>query len=133
MKATAFMGPGKVEIQEIAKPAIKNAGDAIIKVIRASVCGSDLWWFRGLSERPINSFVGHEAIGIVEDVGDTVTNIQKGDFVIVPFTHGCGHCAACLAGFDGNCLNPRLTARVIRQSTYAMVTPIGLSQDSRST
>lgn len=106
MKATAFMGPGKVEIQEIAKPAIKNAGDAIIKVIRASVCGSDLWWFRGLSERPINSFVGHEAIGIVEDVGDAVTNIQKGDFVIVPFTHGCGHCAACLAGFDGNCLNP---------------------------
>lgn len=49
--------------------------------------------------------VGHEAIGIVEEVGSEVTNVAVGDFVIAPFTHGCGHCAACLAGFDGNCLN----------------------------
>jgi len=49
--------------------------------------------------------VGHEAIGIVEEVSPEVTNVAVGDFVIVPFTHGCGHCAACLTGFDGNCLN----------------------------
>lgn len=49
--------------------------------------------------------VGHEAIGIVEEVGSEVTNVAVGDFVIAPFTHVCGHCAACLAGFDGNCLN----------------------------
>lgn len=49
--------------------------------------------------------VGHEAIGIVEEVFSEVTNVAVGDFVIAPFTHGCGHCAACLAGFDGNCLN----------------------------
>lgn len=105
MKATAFIEPGKVEIHEVSKPDIQKPTDAIIKIVRASVCGSDLWWFRGIAERTRNSLVGHEAIGIVEEVGNEVSNFEPGDFVIAPFTHGCGHCAACLAGFDGNCLN----------------------------
>lgn len=105
MKAAMFIEPGKVEIKEVAKPTIERPTDAIIKVIRASVCGSDLWWFRGISHRDANTLVGHEAIGIVEEVGSEVTDVQAGDFVIVPFTHGCGHCTACLAGFDGDCLN----------------------------
>ncbi|MBS0941871.1 MULTISPECIES: zinc-dependent alcohol dehydrogenase family protein [Leuconostoc] len=105
MKATVFIKPGQVEVQEVEKPTIKNSNDAIIKVVRASVCGSDLWFFRGISQREPNTLVGHEAIGIVEEVGADVKNVKVGDFVIAPFTHGCGHCAACLAGFDGNCLN----------------------------
>lgn len=86
-------------------PTIEKPTDALIRIVRASVCGSDLWWFRGISQRPANTSVGHEAIGIVEAVGADVTQVRPGDFVIAPFTHGCGHCAACLAGFDGNCLN----------------------------
>lgn len=105
MKATVFMEPGKVSVKEVAKPVIEKPTDAIIKIVRASVCGSDLWWFRGINKREPNTLVGHEAIGIVEAVGSEVTNVAPGDFVIAPFTHGCGHCAACLAGFDGNCLN----------------------------
>lgn len=105
MKATVFIEPGKVEIQNVDKPTIKKSTDAIIKVVRASVCGSDLWWFRGINEMPANSLVGHEAIGIVDEIGTDVHNVKVGDFVIAPFTHGCGHCAACLAGFEGNCLN----------------------------
>lgn len=105
MKATAFMEPGKVEIHEVAKPEIQLSGDAIIKIVRACVCGSDLWFFRGINKMPSGSRVGHEAIGIVEEVGSEVTNVKPGDFVIVPFTHGCGHCAACLAGFDGDCMD----------------------------
>lgn len=105
MKAAIFVEPGKMEITETAKPTIQKPTDAIIKVVRACVCGSDLWWYRGISKREKNSFVGHEAIGIVEEVGTDVTNVKPGDFVIVPFTHGCGHCVACKAGFDGNCLN----------------------------
>ena len=105
MKATMFIEPNKVEIKEIDKPEIKNPTDAIIKVVRACVCGSDLWWFRGISDRKSNTSVGHEAIGVVEEVGNDVSNIKVGDFVIVPFTHGCGECAACLAGYDGDCLN----------------------------
>ena len=105
MKATVFMEPGKVEVQEIEKPTLKKPTDAVIKVLRACVCGSDLWFFRGISEHEHGSAVGHEAIGIVEEVGSDVQNVSVGDFVIVPFTHGCGHCPACLAGFDGDCYN----------------------------
>ncbi len=105
MKATAFIEPGKVAVQEVAKPKIEKPTDAVIKIVRACVCGSDLWWYRGIAKREPNSLVGHEAIGVVEAVGAEVTDVQAGDFVVVPFTHGCGHCAACLAGFDGNCQN----------------------------
>ncbi|APX71736.1 zinc-dependent alcohol dehydrogenase family protein [Companilactobacillus allii] len=105
MKATAFIEPGKVEVKNVEKPKIEKPTDAVIRILRACVCGSDLWWFRGISKRDANTLVGHEAIGIVDEVGSDVTDVKKGDFVIVPFTHGCGHCAACLAGFDGNCMN----------------------------
>ncbi|GAF40107.1 alcohol dehydrogenase [Agrilactobacillus composti DSM 18527 = JCM 14202] len=105
MKAAVFIEPGKVEVKELAKPTLEKPTDAIIRIVRASVCGSDLWWFRGISHRDANTTVGHEAIGIIEAVGSEVTAVKPGDFVIAPFTHGCGHCAACLAGFDGDCLN----------------------------
>lgn len=105
MKAAAFIEPGKVEIHEVPKPSVSKPNEAVIRIVRACVCGSDLWWYRGLAPREKDSLVGHEAIGIVEEVGSEVTNVAVGDFVIAPFTHGCGHCAACLAGFDGNCLN----------------------------
>lgn len=105
MKAAVFVEPGKMEVREVARPQLEKDTDAIIRIVRACVCGSDLWWFRGISKREANTLVGHEAIGVVEEVGSAVTDIKAGDFVIVPFTHGCGHCAACRAGFDGNCLN----------------------------
>lgn len=105
MKASVFLEPGKMALKEVERPKIEQANDAIIRVLRASVCGSDLWWYRGISPKEKATLAGHEAIGLVEEVGENVKNIQKGDFVIVPFTHGCGHCQACLAGFDGDCLN----------------------------
>lgn len=105
MKAATFIEPGKMEIREYDKPEIQKPTDAIIKIIRACVCGSDLWWYRGISKRESGSTVGHEAIGIIESVGSEVKDVKVGDFVIAPFTHGCGHCAAFLAGFDGDCLN----------------------------
>lgn len=105
MKAAVFMEPGKMEVHEVEKPTIQKSTDAILKIVRACVCGSDLWWYRGIANREHGSLVGHEAIGIVEEVGSDVKDVKPGDFVIAPFTHGCGHCAACLAGFDGNCMN----------------------------
>lgn len=105
VKATVFLEPGKMAVKEIEKPEIKQENEAIIRVVRASVCGSDLWWYRGISTKEPETAAGHEAIGIVEEVGKDVTNVKPGDFVIVPFTHGCGHCEACLAGFDGDCLS----------------------------
>ena len=105
MKVATFIEPGKMTVTEAPVPDIQKDTDAISKIVRACVCGSDLWWFRGISKREPNSYTGHEAIGIVETVGNAVTSVKAGDFVIVPFTHGCGKCAACRAGFDGNCTN----------------------------
>lgn len=106
MKSTIFMEPGKVEIEDIAKPTVQAPDDVIIHVVRTCVCGSDLWAYRGLEDKEKHSEnTGHEAIGIVEEVGSDITTVQPGDFVIAPFTHGCGHCAACRAGFDGDCQN----------------------------
>ena len=105
MKVATFIEPGKMTVTEAPVPEIQKDTDVIIKIVRACVCGSDLWWFRGISKREPNSYTGHEAIGIVETVGNAVTSVKAGDFVIVPFTHGCGKCAACRAGFDGKCTN----------------------------
>ncbi|MBM7643544.1 zinc-dependent alcohol dehydrogenase family protein [Streptococcus loxodontisalivarius] len=105
MKVATFIEPGKMVLTETEKSRIEQPTDAVIKVIRACVCGSDLWWFRGQQDKKSGTFAGHEAIGIVEEVGSEVTDIKVGDFVIAPFTHGCGHCAACKAGFDGSCQN----------------------------
>ncbi len=104
MKSAMFMKKGLVEVQDVDKPTVKNPDDVVIKVLRACVCGSDLWAYRGLDDKPANSInSGHEAIGIVEEVGADITTVKPGDFVIAPFTHGCGHCPACLAGFNGVC------------------------------
>lgn len=104
MKSTMFMKPGKVAVEDIDKPTIQADDDVIIHVVRTCVCGSDLWAYRDLEEKaPHSQNSGHEAIGIIESVGDAITSVVPGDFVIAPFTHGCGHCAACRAGFDGDC------------------------------
>lgn len=106
MKSTIFVEAGKVEVKDVEIPTIKESDDVIIKIVRTCVCGSDLWAYRGLDKVPANSEnSGHEAIGIVTAVGSDITTVIPGDFVIAPFTHGCGRCAACLAGFDGDCQN----------------------------
>ncbi|CAH1851203.1 zinc-binding dehydrogenase [Convivina intestini] len=106
MKDTIFIKAGRVEIQEVAKPEIQADDDVIIRVLMACVCGSDLWAYRGLDDKTTNSQNGgHEAIGIVEATGSAIDTVKAGDFVIAPFDHGCGHCAACLAGYEGSCLS----------------------------
>lgn len=80
MKVATFIEPGTMAIKETAKPVVEKDTDAIIKIVRACVCGSDLWWFRGISKREPNSTTGHEAIGIVEEVGAAVTAVKPGDF-----------------------------------------------------
>ncbi|MGX4764150.1 zinc-binding dehydrogenase [Holzapfeliella sp. JNUCC 72] len=106
MKSTVFIKPGEVDIKEVNKPTIQQPDDVVIKVLRACVCGSDLWSYNGVNEKEANSQNnGHESIGIVEEVGSDIVTVKPGDFVIAPFTHGCGHCAACIAGYEGGCLN----------------------------
>ena len=103
MKSAVYTKAGKVGLATIERPQIIEADDAIIRIVRTCVCGSDLWSYRNpeIEEGHRNS--GHEAIGIIEEVGENVTTVKSGDFVIAPFTHGCGECDACRAGYDGTC------------------------------
>ena len=72
MKAAVFVEPGRMDVREVAEPTIVTPDDAIVRVVKACVCGSDLWWFRGVSQRPRGSLTGHEAIGVIEEVGGSV-------------------------------------------------------------
>ena len=105
MKSAVYTKAGQVGIEEIKRPSIQESDDVIIRVVRACVCGSDLWSYRNPDIKAGHKNSGHEAIGIVEEAGEAITTVKPGDFVIVPFTHGCGECDACRAGFDGSCDN----------------------------
>ena len=104
MKATIFQGVGKVELQERPKPTIQEVTDAVVRVVRSCVCGSDLWYFRGYSEHKVGP-IGHEFIGVVEEVGSQVKIIKQGDFVICPFAFSDGTCPNCTHGFHTACLH----------------------------
>jgi threonine dehydrogenase-like Zn-dependent dehydrogenase len=102
MKAAIFKGKGRVEIAERSDPKIKVQTDAIVRVVRGCVCGSDLWYYRGINPHKVGT-IGHEHIGVVDRVGDEVKELKPGDFVIAPFKFSDGTCAACKAGFQANC------------------------------
>ncbi|KAA8817238.1 IMP dehydrogenase [Bifidobacterium callitrichos] len=103
MRAAIFVQPGEMTVREVPKARIEQVGDAVVRVVRACVCGSDLWYFRGLSDHPHNSQIGHEAIGVVDEVADAVTSVRPGDFVVLPFPYSCGTCPVCRAGFESVC------------------------------
>ena len=103
MKSAVYLKAGQVGLVEMDHPQILDPDDAIIRIVRTCVCGSDLWSYRNEQVKPGRMNSGHEAIGIVEEVGEAVTTVKAGDFVIAPFTHGCGDCDACRAGYDGTC------------------------------
>ncbi|MDR3709293.1 MAG: zinc-dependent alcohol dehydrogenase family protein [Capsulimonadaceae bacterium] len=104
MKAAIFKGKGRIEIEERPKPAIKEATDAVVRVVRSCVCGSDLWYYRGIAPHPVGP-IGHEFIGVVEEVGARVASIKPGDFVITPFAFSDGTCPNCAHGFHTACLH----------------------------
>lgn len=103
MKAAIFVEPGKMAVEEVPKARLEKNDDAVVRVVRACVCGSDLWYFRGLSDHPRRSQIGHESIGVVEEVGSEVTSVKPGDFVVLPFPYSCGKCPVCKAGFESVC------------------------------
>ena len=104
MKAVIFNGPGKIELGERPDPKIQEPTDAVVRVVLGCVCGSDLWYYRGLSPHALGP-IGHEFMGVVEEVGSDVHTLTKGDLVIAPFTYCDGTSANCRAGWPSNCLH----------------------------
>ena len=104
MKAALFNGANDITVGERPDPTIQEPTDAIVRVVRGCVCGSDLWYYRGINQHAQGS-IGHEFVGVVESAGSATGDLAAGDFVISPFTFNDGTCPACLHGFQSNCMH----------------------------
>ena len=105
MKATVYRGAHDLRLEDVARPQIRDAHDAIVRVTRAAICGSDLWFYRGVTQLDPGDRTGHEFIGIVEEVGSDVHTVRPGDPVISPFVSSDGTCEFCLAGLQIDCVH----------------------------
>lgn len=113
MKAMNYRGPQRVRIENKAMPEILHPQDAIVRVTRSCICGSDLHLYNGnVPDTRVGSTFGHEFVGVVEEIGPEVTKLKVGDNVLVPFNIACGECAFCKQELYGNCheANPEATA-----------------------
>ncbi|HEX3967844.1 MAG TPA: zinc-dependent alcohol dehydrogenase [Edaphobacter sp.] len=114
MKAVCWMGKNKVETQTVDDPQLLNPHDAIIKVTRTAICGSDLHLFDGfIPTMEQGDILGHEFMGIVEEVGSAVDNLKRGDRVVVPFTIACGQCLFCRKKIWAACDNSNPNAHLM--------------------
>ncbi len=103
MKATILQAARQIAVEEVPDPQIVLPTDAIVRVAASCVCGSDLWPYRGINEVREPRRIGHEFVGIVEEVGSEVSTVRVGDFVIAPFTYCDNTCPHCLAGMQTAC------------------------------
>jgi threonine dehydrogenase-like Zn-dependent dehydrogenase len=102
MRAAIFNGPGDIRVGERPDPTIVEPTDAVVRVVLGCVCGSDLWYYRGESAHAVGS-IGHEFIGVVEELGAGVTGLSKGDLVIAPFIYSDMSCPHCRNGSTISC------------------------------
>ncbi|WP_035763791.1 zinc-binding dehydrogenase, partial [Arthrobacter sp. H20] len=103
MRATIIHGPGNITVEDRDYPTIQRPTDAIVKVTASCVCGSDLWPYRGISKNRGTRAIGHEFVGVVDEIGADVLDLAVGDFVIAPFVDSCGTCPQCLNGVTVAC------------------------------
>jgi alcohol dehydrogenase len=108
-----YRGPYRIRVEEKDIPPIEHPNDAIVRVTKAAICGSDLHIYHGMMpDTRVGQTFGHEFIGVVEEVGPSVQNLQRGDRVMVPFNIFCGTCYFCARQLYANChnVNPNATA-----------------------
>lgn len=107
MKASVYHGKGDVRLERVPDPEIVEPGDAIVRVTHAAICGSDLWFYRGVTQWTPGDRTGHEFVGVVEETGRGVTDLQPGDRVIAPFVCSDGDCEFCREGLQTSCAQMR--------------------------
>lgn len=109
MKAAVFHKIGDISVDNVEDPRIEHPEDIILKITTTAICGSDLHIYDGFVPQLRDEVLGHEFMGIVEEVGSQVTRVKKGDRVVVPFAIACGNCFFCQQGFHPNCMhsNPK--------------------------
>lgn len=109
MKAVVYKGPRQVAIEEVDDPKIEGPRDAIVKMTSTCICGSDLHMYEGRTIAKPGKVLGHEPLGVIDEVGDDVVSFKKGDRVVMPFNIACGYCFNCIRGYPSACLtvNPQ--------------------------
>ena len=105
MRGAVIHAPGDVRFEERDDPVVVEPTDAVIRTVASCVCGSDLWRYRGISDVPRPTPIGHEYVGVVEEVGDAVASVTPGDFVVGGFLHSDNTCAVCRKGMHARCLH----------------------------
>lgn len=103
MRAVVFEAPGRVRVADVPEPVLEEPGDAIVRVTRTAICGSDLHFFHLKAPIDPGEILGHEAVGVVEGVDERVTRVRPGDRVVVSFDIACGACWFCLRGETSLC------------------------------
>lgn len=141
MKAAIFVEPGKMTVEEVPKAMLEQDDDIVIRVVRTCVCGSDLWFFRGLSGQAAHSQVGHESIGVVEEVGAAVESVKPAISWLChshtaaasaryarPASNPCARTAATSPPVRPNtCVCPRRTAPWSRCPVHRKIIPMSSS------
>jgi alcohol dehydrogenase len=105
MKAAVFHKIGDISVDNVDDPKIEQPEDVVLKVTSTAICGSDLHIYDGFFPQLKDQIMGHEFMGIVEEIGSGVTKLKKGDRVVVPFPNACGHCLFCNHDMPGHCEN----------------------------
>ncbi|NMO98217.1 zinc-dependent alcohol dehydrogenase [Paenibacillus lemnae] len=105
MKAVTFQGAHDVQVKEVEDPKLQKADDIIVRITSTAICGSDLHIYKGALPAKKDFVIGHEPMGIVEEVGPEVTKVKKGDRIVLPFNVSCGHCFYCENEMESQCDN----------------------------
>lgn len=105
MKAVTYQGKNSISVKQVDDPTIQDREDVIVKITSTAICGSDLHLYKGNFPLPIGYVIGHEPMGIVEEVGPDVNKVKKGDRVVIPFTVACGTCPYCSQHLESQCDN----------------------------
>jgi threonine dehydrogenase-like Zn-dependent dehydrogenase len=112
MRGVVMYAPGDVRVEEREDPRIKEPTDAVIRLTATCICGSDLWPYRGI-EPVDHTPMGHEYVGVVEEIGSAVKNVKVGDFVVGSFVISDNTCDICQAGFQSKCVHAEFVAATI--------------------
>ena len=123
MKAVVFKAAFDVAVETVADPRIEQAADAVIRITTANICGSDLHPYEGRAPLDAGMVLGHENMGVVEEIGSGVDRIAVGDRVSVPFNIACGTCRNCVAGWTCACLRANPSGRPTAGYGYPMMGP----------
>src|SRR5256885_2200715 len=119
MKAIVFHGVGDIRLDTVKEPKIKEDTDAIVRLTASAICGTDLHLVRGtLPGVKPGTILGHEGVGVIEELGKDVRSFKLGDRVVIPSTIGCGYCSYCRAGYYAQCDNANPNGRDSRTAFF---------------